>query len=102
MNKKIIFILLFFCFVFIFGYVIWSNFFSSKYFPASEISKLYPVGTCCCDFLTDDMRSEELMLVSECEKRTKGVCVEINPLRSTPHSCCPGALGENCGSLIKK
>jgi hypothetical protein len=70
-----------------------------NYTPKSEISRSYLHGNCCCSFGVD-IRIEELMPSSRCLNQIRGQCIEVDPLRLTPHSCCPDAPGERCDSLF--
>lgn len=54
---------------------------------------------CCCQFIVDgDIIMEDYLSRDEClNDRFLGICSVVNPLRLTPHPCCPLATGERCG-----
>jgi hypothetical protein len=72
---------------------------NSGYVPQSKISQSYSAGYCCCFVIRDDLATEELLPLTECDE--KGTCIEVDPSRRTPHPCCPNATGPLCDSLLK-
>ena len=58
-----------------------------------------PPSLCCCEFLVQgDILKEDLVAASDCPTRDRGRCIQVDPMRLTPHPCCPNAKGERCGS----
>ena len=53
---------------------------------------------CCCEFLVQgDVLKEDFVAASDCTTRQRGRCIQVDPMRMTPHPCCPQAKGERCG-----
>jgi hypothetical protein len=58
-----------------------------------------PEGYCCCELVREgDIVVEDALPAEECTVQPQGVCIMVDPLRLTPHPCCPNATGERCGN----
>lgn len=51
----------------------------------------------CCEFATGDILREDLLEIESCLKLDQGRPIKVDPMRLTPHPCCPHAKGERCG-----
>jgi hypothetical protein len=53
---------------------------------------------CCCEFIVEgDILKEDLRSPDACRAEERGMCIQVDPGRGTPHACCPDATGSTCG-----
>lgn len=53
--------------------------------------------TACCTFTEGDSIREDRIPIAACMEKTGGTPGIVDPLRLTPHPCCPNAKGKHCG-----